>query len=214
MARRTHVEPTPIVRPPLTPNDAMRASGMLPHAFGRPDFLRKTVDVIDRAHPDPVERLNRFVQDWQFHAKAKVLVELGETLGWLIEELPTGEADEDVQERSDVVDAILAKVPGFDVIEDLDPEYLADVMNLLNDLAEKHKVEPDEDGIKALREKLIDADVVADEGESVAEVRAELEQAEAQVKTLKADAEVLRAANALLRQRMVDVSKIVRGDVP
>lgn len=192
MARKAYTPPPVIVRPPLTPDDAARVAGTLKHGDGRPDFLRKTVDMIDRSDCDAESRLRRFVQDWQHHARAKMLVELGETLAWLVEGVgPDTEALQEANERAKVVDEILAKVPGFDEVDDLDPEYLCDVMTFLHALGEEYGTETDTGGIKALRKKLID-DRPA-EGESVDEVRAELKASEESVADLKKQNAALRS---------------------
>lgn len=216
MARRPYVAPVEIVRPPLTPNDAARVAGTYV-APPRPDFLRKTVDMIDRSDCDPEDRLRRFVQDWQHHAKAGMLVELGDTLASLVEGIgPDVEALEEAEKRAGIVDDILAKVPGFDKVEDLDPEYLCDVMTFLHALGETYEEPTDTDGIKKLRKKLIDERPA--EGESVAEVRAELKACEDEKRKIETDrdelmgqVETLSRANTLLRERMGRIFDISKG---
>lgn len=103
--------------------------------MSRPEFLRKTVDLIDRAalnHVVPEVRaavLERFVEDWRHHAAAPMLVELGDTLHELVTAAGLYEADtkllkflldkgvEDLADAQSLVRAAAA----FDKIEALSP---------------------------------------------------------------------------------------------
>lgn len=194
MARRPYVAPAEIVRPPLTKNDALRASGMLPHAFGRPDFLRKTVDMIDRSDCDAEDRLRRFVQDWQHHAKAGMLVELGNTLAFLVEGIGQDPEEQTVGEaKIAIVDDILAKVPGLDEVDDIKADHLVDAFSLLEALAEEYEVRTGWQGYPELRTKLIENRVKADDQSD------RVSALEAEVEALKAEIRNEKKANSLLR---------------
>lgn len=197
MARRPYAEPTPIVRPPLTPNDAARVAGTLKHGDGRHPFLRHTVDMIERAEmggEDALLRLRRFIQDWQHHARAPMLVELGDVLAYLIEGVGPGAEEQTVGEaKIQLVDDILAKVTGFDDLDDIKVEHLVDAFSLLDALAEEYEVKDGWQGFPELRERLIDDRVKADDGpDQVAALKAEVD-------TLKAEAKALREERAELR---------------
>jgi len=216
VARRPYVAPAEIVRPPLTKNDALRASGMLPHAFGRPDFLRKTVDVIDRAHPDAEERLRRFVQDWQHHAKAGMLVELGDTLAYLVEGIGHDPEEQTVGEaKIAIVDDILAKVPGLDDVEDIKADHLVDAFSLLDALAEEYGVRTGWQGYPELREKLIENRVKADDAtDTVDALRAEvaaLKKEMAEQDEIHATQRAVAQANAAEAVRIAAENKALRN---
>jgi len=205
VARRPYVAPVEIVRPPLTPNDALRASGMLPHAFGRPDFLRKTVDMIDRSDCDAEDRLRRFVQDWQHHAKAGMLVELGDTLAYLVEGIGHDPEEQTVGEaKIAIVDDILAKVPGLDDVDDIKADHLVDAFSLLEALAEEYEVRTGWQGYPELRTKLIEDRVKADDApDTIDALKAEVETLKKELAeqhaSLTAEIRNEKKANSLLR---------------
>jgi len=103
--------------------------------MSRPEFLRKTVDLIDRAalnHVVPEVRagvLERFVEDWRHHAAAPMLVELGDTLHTLVTAAGLYEEDTDLLqalrdekvEDMDDLKILIAKAAAFDKIEALSP---------------------------------------------------------------------------------------------
>jgi hypothetical protein len=197
MARRTQASKTPIVRPPLTPDDAARLAGTYVKPR-RADFLRRTVDVIDRADLEgvaAVDRLRRFVQDWQHHAKASAFVELGEALAFLVDAVGKDTEEEETvgEAKIKVVDDILAKVPGFDNLDDINPDHLVDAFSLLDALAEEYEVEPSWQGYPKLRERLVDNRVKEDDASGT------LDALKADRDELARELEAVKAENCALR---------------
>lgn len=222
MARRPAVEAAQIVRPPLTANDAARVAGTYVPPV-RSDFLCQVVDVIDRAELDgqeAVDRLQRFVTDWQHHAQAKMLVEIGEVLGFLTADLPGSDALDDlicdahaagstVDDATDVLTALKERndwEPAADFVEDL----------------RRHHDIPRVDTIELLRAKLIDEAPSADEASAEKAHAADLQKAldacedekrkiETDRDALMEELESLKATNTALRERMGRIFDLSKG---
>ena len=202
-------------KPPLTANDAMRASGMLPHAFGRSPFLRRTVDMIDRAEmegEDALERLHRFVQDWQHHARAPMLVELGDVLAWLTETLPGSDVFEDL-----LHDISMAGVKDITDAEDIVARLKeSSEWEASNDFVGELRTEYGigrVDTIELLRKKLIDDRSTESVDEVWAELKASEEQQVAELK--KQNAEIRAELQGLLNRigHLHNEAARVAGDV-
>lgn len=197
------------VRPPLTPNDALRAEGRLPYRHGRSSFLRLVLDLADpvEQHEDLVSRietLEKFVLDFRHHAQAKVLVEIGNRLGELTNGLSKQAAEEARNER-DVAGLLDALDLDMDDREERQRriDFLAAAAELVDDLAIHHDIERRGGEVRTLRKKLIDDAPNADEADaekaSSEELRKELATVETDRDALMAKVEDLEKEAAALR---------------
>lgn len=133
----------------------------------RSEFLRRTVDMIDRAalNHDQVDVrmavLDRFVQDWKHRAHAPMLIELGEVLGDLVAHAGFDETSDEAKEwkeKAQIVDDLISKVTGIHDTDDLDWRKVKVVYQFVHDLAEHFDTDPDADGIEEMRDKLLGDD--------------------------------------------------------
>jgi len=164
--------------------------------MSRPEFLRKTVDLIDRAalnHVVPEVRagvLERFVEDWRHHAAAPMLVELGDTLHELVTAAGLYEEDtsllqalrDEKVEDLDDLKLLIAKADAYDKIEALSPH------------SEVGKVVEWVEGLK----KSVDD---AEESEASAEeLRAEIERLETALKNVTDERDAAEAKVKAVRE--------------
>lgn len=163
--------------------------------MARPEFLRKTVDLIDRAalnHVVPEVRagvLERFVQDWRHHAAAPMLVELGDilhdlvTAAGLYEEdtsLLQALRDEKVEDLDDLK-LLIAKADAYQKIEDLSPH---------SEIAEVVK------WVESLKKSVDDAESEA----TAEELRAEIERLETALKNVTDERDAAEAKVKAMRE--------------
>jgi hypothetical protein len=171
----------------------------------RPHFLKMVHDLADPTPAkdatldDAISALDRYVLDFRHHAKAGVLVEIGERLHDLTQhidqqlkayrggEKAVGEA------KIKVVDDILAKVPGFDNLDDINPDHLVDAFSLLDALAEEYEVEPSWQGYPKLRERLVDNRVKEDDASGTLDaLKADRDELARELEAVKAENRALR----------------------
>ena len=162
----------------------------------RPEFLRKTVDLIDRAalnHVVPEVRagvLERFVEDWRHHAAAPMLVELGDTLHTLVTaaglyaedtDLLQALRDEKVEDLDDLK-LLIAKADAYQQIEALSPH---------SEIAEVVK------WVEGLKKSVDDAEEGAASAE---ELRAEIERLETALKNVTDERDAAEAKVKAMRE--------------
>jgi len=164
--------------------------------MSRPEFLRKTVDLIDRAalnHVVPEVRaavLERFVEDWRHHAAAPMLVELGDTLHDLVtaaaglyeEDTSLLQAlrDEKVEDLDDLK-LLIAKADAYQKIEDLSPHSeIAEVVKWVEGL--KKSVDDAEEGAASAEELRAEIEALKTALKNVIDER---DAAEAKVKAMR-----------------------------